>query len=50
MRKALSLSVTALAALALSGCMSMPQDGRNAIPTTTSLAYFPKKTQTVDFR
>ncbi|AUX68237.1 curlin [Porphyrobacter sp. HT-58-2] len=26
--------------------MSMPQDGRNSMPTTTSLAYFPKKTQT----
>jgi len=35
-----------MAALALTGCMSMPQDGRNAMPTTTSLAYFPKKTQT----
>lgn len=46
MRKALSLSVAALAGLALSGCMSMPQDGRNSMPTTTSLAYFPKKTQT----
>jgi curli production assembly/transport component CsgG len=33
-------------ALALAGCMSMPQDGRNSLPTTTSLAYFPKKTQT----
>lgn len=46
MRKAFSLSVAALAGLALSGCMSMPQDGRNSMPTTTSLAYFPKKTQT----
>jgi curli production assembly/transport component CsgG len=46
MRKAISLSATAVAALALSGCMSMPQDGRNSMPTTTSLAYFPKKTQT----
>ncbi|PKP93009.1 MAG: curlin [Alphaproteobacteria bacterium HGW-Alphaproteobacteria-14] len=26
--------------------MSIPQDGRNSLPTTTSLAYFPKKTQT----
>jgi hypothetical protein len=25
---------------------SAPQDGRNSIATTTSLAYFPKKTQT----
>ncbi|KPQ38242.1 MAG: curli production assembly/transport component CsgG [Porphyrobacter sp. HL-46] len=43
----LSSSIFAgMAALALTGCMSMPQDGRNAMPTTTSLAYFPKKTQT----
>lgn len=41
-----SLVSVALAALALSGCMSAPQDGRNSVPTTTSLAYFPKKTQT----
>lgn len=41
-----SLGSVALAALALSGCMSAPQDGRNSVPTTTSLAYFPKKTQT----
>lgn len=46
MRKTFSLPVAALAGLALSGCMSMPQDGRNSMPTTTSLAYFPKKTQT----
>lgn len=46
MRSALSLGLTTLAALGLSGCMSMPQDGRNSLPTTTSLAYFPKKTQT----
>lgn len=35
-----------ITALAVSGCMSMPQDGRNSLATTTSLAYFPKKTQT----
>jgi curli production assembly/transport component CsgG len=46
MRKILTLPLTGLAALALSGCMSLPQDGRNSMPTTTSLAYFPKKTQT----
>lgn len=46
MRSVLSLGLTTLAALGLSGCMSMPQDGRNSLPTTTSLAYFPKKTQT----
>jgi curli production assembly/transport component CsgG len=46
MRKLLSLGVVSLAAVALTGCMSMPQDGRNSMATTTSLAYFPKKTQT----
>lgn len=46
MRSVHSLGLTTLAALGLSGCMSMPQDGRNSLPTTTSLAYFPKKTQT----
>lgn len=46
MRKTLPLSLTALAALAVPGCMSAPQDGRSSLPTTTSLAYFPKKTQT----
>ena len=46
MRKLLTLGLVSLSALALTGCMSMPQDGRNAMATTTSLAYFPKKTQT----
>lgn len=46
MRKLASLALVSLTALTLGGCMSMPQDGRNALPTTTSLAYFPKKTQT----
>lgn len=46
MRKLLPSALMTVAALALSGCMSMPQDGRNSLPTTTSLAYFPKKTQT----
>lgn len=41
-----ALGLTTLAAVGLSGCMSIPQDGRNSLPTTTSLAYFPKKTQT----
>jgi curli production assembly/transport component CsgG len=40
------LALLSLAALATGGCMSMPQDGRNSLATTTSLAYFPKKTQT----
>jgi curli production assembly/transport component CsgG len=46
MRKLLSLGLVSLSALALTGCMAMPQDGRNSVVTTTSLAYFPKKTQT----
>lgn len=45
MRKVFSLALASLAALALGGCMSMPQDGRNTLAPTTSLAYFPKKTQ-----
>jgi curli production assembly/transport component CsgG len=45
MRKVFALALTSLTALALGGCMSMPQDGRNSLATTTSLAYFPKKTQ-----
>ncbi|MBA4043310.1 MAG: curlin [Erythrobacter sp.] len=46
MRSVLNLGLTTLAALGLSGCMSLPQDGRNTLAPTTSLAYFPKKTQT----
>jgi curli production assembly/transport component CsgG len=46
MRRLLTLALTSVTALSLAGCMSMPQDGRNAMATTTSLAYFPKKTQT----
>lgn len=46
MRSVLTLGLTTLAALGLSGCMSLPQDGRNTLAPTTSLAYFPKKTQT----
>jgi curli production assembly/transport component CsgG len=46
MRTKLSIGLGSLAALALTGCMSAPQDGRNSFATTTSLAYFPKKTQT----
>lgn len=46
MRKLASFTLASLTGLALAGCMAMPQDGRNSLPTTTSLAYFPKKTQT----
>ena len=41
-----TLALTCAAALSLSGCMALPQDGRNSFATTTSLAHFPKKTQT----
>lgn len=46
MHRFLTLGSITIAALSLGGCMSIPQDGRNSVPTTTSLAYFPKKTQT----
>jgi curli production assembly/transport component CsgG len=46
MRSVVSTILAGVAAIALSGCMSAPQDGRNSLATTTSLAYFPKKTQT----
>ncbi|SHN59271.1 CsgG/HfaB family protein [Erythrobacter sanguineus] len=46
MRFPLSSIFAGMAAVALTGCMSMPQDGRNSVATATSLAYFPKKTQT----
>jgi curli production assembly/transport component CsgG len=45
LRRSLTL-LAPLSALMLGGCMSMAQDGRNALPTTTGLAFFPKKTQT----
>jgi curli production assembly/transport component CsgG len=46
MTRKLLFSALTLAMAGLTGCMSMPQDGRNSFATTTSLAYFPKKTQT----
>jgi len=46
MHKAFFHALLCVTALALGGCMSMAQDGRNTLATTTSLAYFPKKTQT----
>lgn len=46
MRRPISFVAATLAALSLTGCMSLQQDGRSTLPTTTSLAYFPKKTQT----
>lgn len=46
MRTVIKSLLAGITALAVSGCMNMPQDGRNSLATTTSLAYFPKKTQT----
>jgi curli production assembly/transport component CsgG len=46
MRKYSSLISVSIAALALTGCMSLAQDGRNTLAPSTGLAYFPKKTQT----
>lgn len=42
------LGLAGLAAFSLSGCLGMTfdEDGREFLPETTSLAYFPKKTQT----
>lgn len=46
MRVAGKLGFLAGLALGLCGCMSIGDDGRDFLPETTSLAYFPKKTQT----
>lgn len=48
MSRIAKFGVASLCAFSLSGClgMSMAQDGRDFLPETTSLAYFPKKTQT----
>ncbi|MEM1053423.1 MAG: CsgG/HfaB family protein [Pseudomonadota bacterium] len=48
MRAFFKFGLAGFAALSLSGCMglSMADDGRDFLPETTSLAYFPKKTQT----
>lgn len=46
MRGLLKIGGVAALALALGGCMSIGEDGRGTLPETTSLAYFPKKTQT----
>ena len=46
MRLALKIGLLGALSLALGGCMSVGQDGRDFLPEDTSLAYFPKKTQT----
>lgn len=40
------LGMALLAPLALGGCMSVTGSGRDFLPTDTSLAFFPKRTQT----
>ena len=40
------IGLAATLALGLTGCMSIGQDGRDFLPEDTSLAFFPKKTQT----
>lgn len=40
------IGLAAALALGLGGCMSVGDDGRDFLPESTSLAYFPKKTQT----
>lgn len=45
-KTAARLSAIAALAMGLGGCMSISEDGRDFLPETTSLAYFPKKTQT----
>ena len=46
MRSIMKLGLVAGLALGLGGCMSVGDDGRDLLPETTSLAYFPKTTQT----
>lgn len=46
MRFTLARCLAPLAAIALSGCMTVGESGRDLLPEDTSLAYFPKKTQT----
>ncbi len=46
MRRLSKLALVALCASSLSGCMSVAKSGRDTFAEDTSLAYFPKKTQT----
>lgn len=46
MKRGLTLTAAVAAAFSLTGCMSVSQSGRDLLPEDTSLAYFPKKTQT----
>lgn len=46
MRVFTRIGMAAALALGLGGCMSVGDDGRDLLPESTSLAYFPKTTQT----
>lgn len=46
MRRLANTALALLAPIALGGCMSVTGSGRDMLPTETSLAYFPKRTQT----
>lgn len=46
MRRYANSLLVGVASLLLGGCMSLQDDGRDLLPEDTSLAYFPKTTQT----
>lgn len=46
MRRTVQIAALALGALSLGGCMTVSKSGRDTFAQSTSLAYFPKKTQT----
>lgn len=46
MRRTAQIAALALGALSLGGCMTVSKSGRDTFAESTSLAYFPKKTQT----
>lgn len=46
MRRMAQIAALTLAAFSLAGCMTVSKSGRDSFAESTSLAYFPKKTQT----
>lgn len=46
MRRTVQIAALTLGALSLGGCMTVSKSGRDTFAEDTSLAYFPKKTQT----
>src|SRR3546814_16630520 len=46
MHRRFQIAAMALGALSLGGCMTVSKSGRDTFAESTSLAYFPKKTQT----